>query len=30
VAIAALDVDDHEAIPRVLQQLSDELGGIDG
>ncbi|MGN7779488.1 SDR family oxidoreductase [Mycolicibacterium sp. 22603] len=29
VAIAALDVDDHEAIPQVFGQLSDELGGID-
>ncbi|MCV7430707.1 SDR family oxidoreductase [Mycolicibacterium bacteremicum] len=29
VAIAALDVDDHEAIPRVFNELSDELGGID-
>ena len=29
VAIAALDVDDHEAIPRVFGELSEELGGID-
>ena len=29
VAIAALDVDDHEAIPRVFEELSTELGGID-
>ncbi|MGU3500623.1 SDR family oxidoreductase [Mycobacterium sp. C31M] len=29
IAIAALDVDDHEAIPRVFGELSDELGGID-
>ncbi|WP_304106960.1 SDR family oxidoreductase [Mycolicibacterium bacteremicum] len=29
IAIAALDVDDHEAIPRVFNELSDELGGID-
>jgi short-subunit dehydrogenase len=29
VAIAALDVNDHEAVPRVFGELSDELGGID-
>lgn len=29
IAIAALDVDDHEAIPRVFNELSEELGGID-
>lgn len=29
VAVAALDVNDHEAVPRVFAELSDELGGID-
>ena len=29
VAIAALDVNDHEQVPTVFGQLSDELGGID-
>lgn len=29
VAIAALDVNDHEAVPRVFNELSEELGGID-
>lgn len=29
VAVAALDVNDHEAVPRVFGELSDELGGID-
>jgi short-subunit dehydrogenase len=29
VAIAALDVNDHEAVPKVFAELGDELGGID-
>jgi short-subunit dehydrogenase len=29
VAVAALDVNDHEALPKVFAELSDELGGID-
>jgi short-subunit dehydrogenase len=29
VAVAALDVNDHEAVPKVFAELSDELGGID-
>ncbi|OKH65698.1 oxidoreductase [Mycobacterium sp. SWH-M3] len=29
VAAAALDVNDHEAVPRVFGELSEELGGID-
>ncbi|ORA34835.1 SDR family oxidoreductase [Mycobacterium aquaticum] len=29
VAVAALDVNDHEAVPRVFCELSEELGGID-
>ncbi|MGV9797625.1 SDR family oxidoreductase [Mycobacterium sp. NPDC003449] len=29
VAVAALDVNDHEAVPRVFGELADELGGID-
>ena len=29
VAIAALDVNDHEQVPKVFAELSDELGGID-
>lgn len=29
IAVAALDVNDHEAIPKVFAELSDELGGID-
>jgi short-subunit dehydrogenase len=29
VAVAALDVNDHEAVPKVFGELSDELGGID-
>lgn len=29
VAVAALDVNDHEAVPRVFGELSEELGGID-
>ncbi|MCA2245533.1 SDR family oxidoreductase [Mycobacterium sp. WUMAC-067] len=29
IAIAALDVNDHEAVPKVFAELSDELGGID-
>ncbi|CQD16260.1 short chain dehydrogenase [Mycolicibacterium conceptionense] len=29
VAVAALDVNDHEAVPRVFRELSEELGGID-
>ena len=29
VAVAALDVNDHEQIPKVFGELSDELGGID-
>ena len=29
VAVAALDVNDHEAVPKVFDELSDELGGID-
>lgn len=29
VAVAALDVNDHEAVPRVFGELSDALGGID-
>lgn len=29
IAVAALDVDDHEAVPKVFAELSDELGGID-
>lgn len=28
-AVAALDVNDHEAVPRVFGELSEELGGID-
>ncbi|MDH6245615.1 SDR family oxidoreductase [Mycobacterium sp. OTB74] len=29
VAVAALDVNDHEAVPKVFAELADELGGID-
>lgn len=29
IAVAALDVNDHEAVPKVFADLSDELGGID-
>jgi short-subunit dehydrogenase len=29
VAVAALDVNDHEAVPKVFGELSGELGGID-
>ncbi len=29
VAVAALDVNDHEQIPKVFGELADELGGID-
>ncbi|MGV0045481.1 SDR family oxidoreductase [Mycobacterium colombiense] len=29
IAVAALDVNDHKAVPKVFAELSDELGGID-
>ncbi|KWX25357.1 SDR family oxidoreductase [Mycolicibacterium wolinskyi] len=29
IAVAALDVNDHEAVPRVFGEMSEELGGID-
>lgn len=29
VAVAALDVNDHEQVPKVFAELQDELGGID-
>ena len=29
VAVAALDVNDHEQVPKVFAEMSDELGGID-
>lgn len=29
VAVAALDVNDHEQVPKVFAELSDQLGGID-
>src|SRR5271170_1302346 len=29
IAVAALDVRDHEQVPKVFAELSDELGGID-
>ena len=29
VAVAALDVDDHDQVPKVFAELSDTLGGID-
>ncbi|MGO9225138.1 SDR family oxidoreductase [Mycobacterium sp.] len=29
IAVAALDVNDHEQVPKVFSELSDELGGID-
>jgi short-subunit dehydrogenase len=29
VAVAALDVNDHEAVPRVFAELATELGGLD-
>jgi short-subunit dehydrogenase len=29
VAVAALDVNDHEQIPKVFAELADELGGVD-
>src|SRR6185437_7697506 len=29
VAVAALDVTDHEQVPKVFAELSDELGGLD-
>lgn len=29
VAVAALDVDDHDQVPKVFAELSDALGGID-
>jgi short-subunit dehydrogenase len=29
VAVAALDVNDHQQVPRVFAELSDQLGGID-
>src|SRR3569833_2029817 len=29
IAVAELDVNDHEQVPKVFAKLSDELGGID-
>src|SRR5208282_4549622 len=29
IAVAALDVNDHEQVPKVFAELSDQLGGID-
>src|SRR6201991_5302993 len=29
IAVAQLDVNDHEAVPKVFDELADELGGID-
>ncbi|MCV7284544.1 SDR family oxidoreductase [Mycolicibacterium wolinskyi] len=29
IAVAALDVNDHEAVPRVFGEMSEEIGGID-
>jgi short-subunit dehydrogenase len=29
IAVAALDVNDHEQVPKVFGELSDELGGLD-
>ena len=29
IAVAALDVNDHEQVPKVFAELSDELGGLD-
>ena len=29
IAVASLDVNDHEQVPKVFAELSDELGGID-
>lgn len=29
VAVRALDVDDHAAVPRIFEELRDELGGLD-
>ena len=29
IAVAALDVNDHDRVPKVFAELSDELGGID-
>lgn len=29
VAVASLDVNDHEQVPKVFAELSDELGGVD-
>jgi short-subunit dehydrogenase len=29
VAVAALDVNDHEAVPKVFAELDEELGGVD-
>jgi len=29
VAVAALDVDDHEQVPKVFTELADQLGGVD-
>ena len=29
IAVAALDVNDHEQVPKVFAELNDELGGID-
>src|SRR6516225_1539026 len=29
IAVAALDVNDHEQVPKVFAELGDELGGID-
>ena len=29
VAVAALDVNDHDQVPKVFAELSEELGGID-
>lgn len=29
IAVAALDVNDHEQVPKVFAELSDELGGVD-
>ena len=29
VAVAELDVNDHDRVPRVFAELSDQLGGID-
>jgi NADP-dependent 3-hydroxy acid dehydrogenase YdfG len=29
VAVAALDVNDHDQVPKVFAELEDQLGGID-